>query len=130
MADSISASRGRWDEARERAQFERQLDLQATRVIQANGVDVGFVMCVERDRVLELHTICIAPEHQGRGIGSQVTASVVARAAAAGQDVVLAVLKTNPRAEALYRRLGFAVVGESEHHRRMKYAADVRSSRA
>jgi GNAT superfamily N-acetyltransferase len=126
MADSITASRGRWDEARERAQFERQLDLHATRVIQADGVDVGFVMCVEREGLLELHTLCIAPEHQGRGLGSQVTASIMARAAVAGQDVVLAVLKTNPRAEALYRRLGFSVVGESEHHRHMRYVGDAR----
>ena len=124
MADSITASRGRWDEDRERAQFESQLNLQATRVLQADGHDVGFVMCVERDGVLELHTLCIVPEHQGRGIGSQVTAAVVARGVAAGQDVVLAVLKSNPRAEALYRRLGFAVVSESEHHRRLKYVSD------
>jgi ribosomal protein S18 acetylase RimI-like enzyme len=88
MSDSITASRGRWDEHRERAQFERQLDLRATRVIQANGLDVGFIMYFEAAGVLELHTLCIAPEHQCRGIGSQITDSMVARGVAAGLDPI------------------------------------------
>ncbi len=43
----ITASRGWWDEDRERAQFERQLDLAASRVIQTDRLDVGFVMCLD-----------------------------------------------------------------------------------
>jgi hypothetical protein len=34
MRDSITACRGEWDEARERAQFERQLDLKTTNIIR------------------------------------------------------------------------------------------------
>lgn len=121
MFESITACRGRWDETRERAQFVSQLDLNATRVIKAEDIDVGFIMCLQQSAALQIHTLCVAPEHQSRGIGSHVTMEVVDRGLKAGQDVVLSVLKTNPRAEALYRRLGFTVVEESEHHHHMKH---------
>ena len=125
MCESIAACRGQWDEVRERAQFERQLELEATQVIQVKDVDVGFIMCLQHPGTLQIHTLCVTPEHQGRGIGSRVTRDVINRGQQAGCDVVLSVLKTNPRADALYRRLGFAVVEESEHHRHMKYRAEM-----
>ena len=106
MCDSITACRGQWDEVRERAQFERQLDLEETKIIRADDVNVGFVMCVQQPGALQMHTLCVAPEYQGRGIGAQVTMDIVSRGRHAGFEVVLSVLKTNPRAEALYRRLG------------------------
>ena len=120
MRDSITACRGRWDESRERAQFESQLDLQITNVIRADDVDVGFVMSVQQPTAVQMHTLCVAPEHQSRGVGSQVTMDIINRARRVGCDVVLSVLKANTRAEAFYRRHGFDVVGESEHHRHMR----------
>jgi ribosomal protein S18 acetylase RimI-like enzyme len=121
MRDSIALCRGDWNEARERAQFERQLDLQGTRIIRADDLDVGFVICVEKPTALQMHTLCVAPEHQNCGIGSRVTMDVIERGRRAGCDIVLSVLKTNTRAEKLYQRLGFTVVKESEHHRHMKH---------
>jgi ribosomal protein S18 acetylase RimI-like enzyme len=121
MVDSITASRGRWDDARERSQFEQQLVLAGTRVIQLDGVDVGFIMCIDQPTALQIHTLCVVPGYQGRGIGSHITTRVVSDELQTGRDVVLSVLKTNVRAEALYRRLGFAVVNETEHHRHMKF---------
>jgi len=41
---------------------------------------------------VELHTLCIAPEHQSRGIGSHVTRALVADARSAGRGVTLSVL--------------------------------------
>jgi ribosomal protein S18 acetylase RimI-like enzyme len=130
MRESIAACRGRWDEARERAQFEQQLELAATQIIQVGGVDVGFVMLVHRSDSLQLHTLCVAPEHQGRGIGSLVTMDVAREGLAAGRGVVLSVLKVNRRAHALYERLGFEVVSASEHHLHMRYARRASTSGA
>lgn len=121
MRDSITASRGEWDEPRERTQFERQLLLESTEVISVDGTDVGFVMWVHGPQDLRIHTLCVLPAHQGRGIGSRVTLDLVAASRQTGQDVVLSVLRTNHRAEGLYRRLGFAVIGETEYHRQMKF---------
>ncbi len=39
--EMITASRGSWDAARERAQFEKQLDISSTRIIQNGSVDLG-----------------------------------------------------------------------------------------
>jgi ribosomal protein S18 acetylase RimI-like enzyme len=124
MFESITACRGVWDEAHERAQFECQFNLEATKVIQVDDADVGFIMCAQQQENLQIHTLCVAPEYQGRGIGSHVTMEVVNRARQTGGGVVLSVLKANARAEALYRRLGFAVVEESEHHRHMKHTSE------
>jgi ribosomal protein S18 acetylase RimI-like enzyme len=121
MRESISKSRGYWDEARERAQFEEQLDLGATEIVQNEGVDVGFLTLARRQGVVQIHTLCVAPEHQGRGLGSEIVRQVIAEAFLAGQVVVLSVLKSNGRAQAFYERLEFRVVDESEHHRHLRY---------
>src|SRR5689334_22745860 len=73
MREHITAARGGvWDERRERAQFREQLDLPSTRVIQDNGIDVGFVTVKRVDGALEVHTLCVIPTFQNRGIGSLV----------------------------------------------------------
>ena len=66
--------------------------------------------------VLRLLQLFVLPEHQGRGIGSEVLATVLDEARRAGLPVALQVLKSNPRAKAFYERHGFAVAGETETH--------------
>ncbi len=119
--EMITRSRGSWDAARERAQFENQLDISSTHIIQSGAVDVGFIMVATKDEDVELHTICVLPEYQSRGIGSRITNEVVQSAVERGRGVVLSVLKENKRARALYERLGFAVVGASKHHHHMRF---------
>ncbi len=119
--EMITASRGSWDATSERVQFEEQLDLSSTRVIRSGTIDVGFIMLVTKAEDVELHTICVLPEHQGLGIGSRITNEVVQSAAESGRGVVLSVLKENKRARALYERLGFVVAGESKHHDHMRF---------
>ena len=121
MRDSITASRGHWDESRELAQFDAQLVIQGTKVLVRSSSDVGFIMLVEDPDTIQIHTLCISPEFQGRGFGTEAVHTVLARAHSAGCNVVLFVLKSNGRAEALYQRLGFSVVGDSEHHRHLRH---------
>ena len=123
MRESLTARYGRWDEARERARFEDALDLDRTTIVEAGGADVGFVMIAEAPHLLQIHTIALLPEHQGRGIGSEVVRDLVAIGRQTGRDVVLSVLKTNPRAERCYARLGFVPVDESGSHRHMRFAS-------
>lgn len=70
----------------------------------------------------------VAPEHQSRGIGAQLITHLLEQGRQAGrQHTALDVAVTNPRAQALYERLGFKVTGERRsslpnvaHHRRLE----------
>jgi ribosomal protein S18 acetylase RimI-like enzyme len=121
MRDSITACFGDWDEARELAQFDAQLAIQGTTVLVRNGSDIGFVILTETQDTIQIHTICISPEFQGHGFGTEAIHAVLARAHGAGCNLILSVLKSNGRAEALYRNLGFSVVADSVHHRHLRY---------
>jgi len=123
MRPSLTAWRGEWNEPRERTRFVDVLDLDRTTIIEVDEERIGFLMLVELPRVLQLHTIAIVPEHQGRGIGSEVVRDVVNIGRQTGRHVVLSVLKANPRAEALYVRLGFLVVEETEYYRHLRWTA-------
>jgi ribosomal protein S18 acetylase RimI-like enzyme len=77
MQECITACRGQWNNGRERTQFKNQLDLTTTNVISTDDADVGFVMLIRKPDTLQIHTLCIAPEYQGQGIGSKVTMDIV-----------------------------------------------------
>src|SRR5262245_60996932 len=93
LREAITATRGAWDEDSEKAQFHEQLDLPHTSVIRYRGTDVGFTMCRDCDTDVEIHTLCIAPEYQRRGIGTHVTQELVTAARQGGRGIVLSVLK-------------------------------------
>ena len=73
------------------------------------------------DNDILIHTLCIVSQYQNNGIGTAVTKAIIADAVSNGRGVMISVLKTNPRAERLYARLGFEVVDETLHHRHMRY---------
>ena len=120
MKDYITQTRGEWNEQREESQFRDQLDLSAAQVIRSKNLEVGFIMAPIKDNARWIHTICIVPEHQNRGIGTEVVRSVIAEAETQNMPLYLSVLKVNP-ARRLYERLGFVVFEETEHHFRMKF---------
>ena len=76
------------------------------------------VMCVPP--IADVQTIAVVPEREGRGIGSAVLAELIAEARRRGaRDVLLEVRADNPRAQALYKRFGFAQI-----HTRRRYYRD------
>jgi ribosomal-protein-alanine N-acetyltransferase len=77
-------------------------------------------MAVESGQDVELHTLCIAPEHQGQAIGTTVTRQILSDARDQRRGVLLSVLKSNAAARSLYERLGFVVIEETTHHYRMR----------
>ncbi|GAA4609044.1 GNAT superfamily N-acetyltransferase [Actinoplanes octamycinicus] len=67
----------------------------------------------ERPGVLVLDGICVAAAQRGRGVGSALLSAAGGWARRHHDEwVQLSVVDTNPRAEALYRRLGFRTVSE------------------
>ena len=59
-----------------------------------------------------IQTVCVAPEARSRGIGTQLVRFAEARIFRESPNVFLCVSSFNVRARALYRKLGYARVGE------------------
>jgi ribosomal protein S18 acetylase RimI-like enzyme len=85
-----------------------------TSVIEIDGERAGRLRVVRAPDHVELAGIQLLPAHQGHGIGTHLVEQILTDARKAGLPVRLSVEKDNPRARALYQRLGFAVVGETE----------------
>lgn len=119
MRDYIEQTWGWDDEQQLKFQRERFVPEQM-QVIQVDGEDAGLLLVQRRDDAIVLASIKIAPEHQSRGVGSQIIEEILAEAEERGLPVELRVLKVNP-ARGLYERLGFAVVEETETHYRMRW---------
>ena len=78
-----------------------------------DGQDIGVLTVSDRQDALFVERLYILPAYQGRGIGTQLLRSIMARAFDRGLPVRLHVLKVNP-ARRLYERLGFTQVRETE----------------
>lgn len=112
---------GPWDDEDQRARFFSATRLGTQRVVELDGRPTG---CVDVDRLPDaftLNRVLLLPEHQNRGLGSQLVGQVLSDAREAGLPVRLRVLRVNP-ARRLYQRLGFAVTGETETHVEMEHA--------
>jgi ribosomal protein S18 acetylase RimI-like enzyme len=97
-----------WDDEEQRAYMTGDVDLERVHVIVVDGVDAGRLDVEERDDEVFLALIELAPEYQGRGIGSRLIRELID--GAGGKRVTLSVLGVNDRAYQLYRRLGFTEV--------------------
>ncbi|MFF1945105.1 GNAT family N-acetyltransferase [Rhodococcus qingshengii] len=80
-----------------------------TRVIVADGADVGLVAVRPEPDILWLEHFYIAPSHQGRGIGRDILAQIMADGH--GRPFRLNVLQGSP-ARRLYERHGFILQRE------------------
>jgi ribosomal protein S18 acetylase RimI-like enzyme len=113
-----------WDEDWQKKDFHKWFARNRKQVIQVEEADVGYWEYQERADGFFLGNIMIAPEHQGKGIGSYLIRSLIEQAEELRTTVTLQVLKVNKRALALYFRLGFVIYGANEHHFLMKYVEE------
>ena len=115
----VEANWGAWNEEDQRRYFNNFIESVAgdTWIIQMNGKDIGFYngMTLE-DGSYEIGNICIIPEYQGKGIGTQVLKDIMELHK--GQDLHIQYFKQNPVGK-LYERLGFQSNGETEFHYQM-----------
>lgn len=82
-------------------------------VIQADGVDVGWLQTVVSKDEEFLGQIFVDAPFQRRGIGTEVLRGIIDEASSRKLPVRLAVVKFNP-SRRLYERLGFRVTHEDE----------------
>jgi GNAT superfamily N-acetyltransferase len=92
-----------------------------TFVIESDGGPVGRLRLVDSPDCLEVAGLQLLPSAQSRGIGTAVLLRLAADAAP--RPLTLGVEKDNPRARALYERLGFAPDGETETEYRLRRTA-------
>ena len=59
-----------------------------------------------------LQTVCVSPEHRGRGVGTELLAFTEARIFRESPNVFLCVSSFNVDARRLYERSGYVLVGE------------------
>lgn len=83
-------------------------------VARLGGTPAGFALVNRRGVVGSpyLATLAVAAEHRGHGVGSALVAHVESVFRAEAAHLFLCVSSFNPRAHALYQRLGFQQVGE------------------
>lgn len=110
---------GAWIEEDQRNYFKNFFETYKNKmyVIQINGKDIGFY----NDDILEngnyeVGNICIIPEYQGKGIGTQVMKEMLEKYK--DYDIEIQYFKQNPVGK-LYKRLGFEPNGETKFHYQM-----------
>lgn len=115
----VEACWGEWNEENQRNYYENfinQVEKDAW-IIQLNGKDIGFYNGMElEDGSYEIGNICIIPEYQGRGIGTQVLKDIMELHK--NKELYIQFFKQNPVGK-LYERLGFIQSGETEFHYQM-----------
>ena len=104
---------GRFDPQRARDRFLSGFDIGSTRHIVVDGRRVGFVVVIEEPDHHLLDHLYIAPECQGRGIGSATLKRVLAEADAVGASVRVGALRESD-SNRFYARHGFELVEQAE----------------
>jgi ribosomal protein S18 acetylase RimI-like enzyme len=112
-----------WDEGEQRERFERSFDPTHYRIVQLVD-DIGAIEVERREHEYYLSNIELLPEHQEKGIGTELIRSVIAEANRENVPVMLQVFKINP-SRSLYERLGFVTIGETSTHYQMYHPASV-----
>jgi GNAT superfamily N-acetyltransferase len=93
--------------------FRRLWDPAQVCIIQADGVDVGWLQTVASKSDQFLGQMFVEAPFQNRGIGTEVLRRIIEEASRRRLPVRLAVVKFN-RSRRLYERLGFRVTHEDD----------------
>jgi GNAT superfamily N-acetyltransferase len=101
------------DRNEQEAMFRKLWDPAQVCIIQADGVDVGWLQTVVSKSEHMLGQIFVDARFQRRGIGTEVLRRIIAEASRMELPVRLAVVKINP-SRRLYERLGFRVTHEDD----------------
>jgi len=105
-----------WNEGEQRKRAADEI--QNTKIIMVKQKDIGVIKIIPKSNELHLHQMQILPEHQGKGIGTELVRRALDRAEKLNIPVTLLVLK-DVDAKRIYDRLGFYVTDEYENNYKM-----------
>ena len=101
---------GTWDRETHDRYFEKKLNSLPFQVIECSGQRVGSVCILTEVDHIWLRDVQVCPEHQNRGIGTEIIKRLMDEADHSKKPLRLRVLTAN-RAKCLYERLGFRRTG-------------------
>jgi ribosomal protein S18 acetylase RimI-like enzyme len=107
-------------EAQRRGYFE-QFPEADQHVILRGGAPIGWLIVDRSGPALHGIDMALRAEERNRGTGTSVIRALQAEAAALARPMVITVNNRNERALALYIRLGFRVVRETDVHTVMEW---------
>ena len=110
---------GTWNEVEQKEYFEKFINAykNSSYIIKVGDTAIGFYNDEElEDGSYEVGNICIIPEYQGQGIGTDILKRKLEEHKE--QDIRIRFFKQNP-VGALYEKLGFSLSGETEFHYQM-----------
>jgi len=110
---------GKWNEIDQRNRFKESMEktFDRTYIIMFNDERIGFYQGkVVNERTYYIENICIIPEYQGKGIGTEILKSVINEYS--DKNIEIQYFKQNPVGN-LYKKLGFEPNGETEFHYQM-----------
>lgn len=111
---------GRWNDLAQMTVVKEAMTHKGTSIITLGGTDIGWFQVLESRKTIYLGQIYIHPDIRNHGIGTAIVQDLVDRAKRDGRTLTLDVMRNN-RARGLYERLGFRVVGETEHKFEMQW---------
>ncbi len=110
---------GKWDDIDQKNRFKESMEktFDRTYIIIFNNERIGFYQGqVVNERTYYVENICIIPEYQGKGIGTEILKSVINEYS--DKNIEIQYFKQNPIGR-LYEKLGFEHNGETEFHYQM-----------
>ena len=109
---------GSWKEEQQKEYFKKFIEAykEGAYIITLDGRDIGFYNGCAIDNKYEIGNICIIPEYQNRGIGTDILNYVLSENQ--GKEITIQYFKQNPVGR-LYERLGFKLIGETQFHYQM-----------
>lgn len=143
MRGYVEATWGGWDAAEQHAKHEANFTPATHRIIEVSAclhvrtavagvsadaesgaarLPAGFVAVEDLPEHLWLVKLYLLAPFRGQGLGSAVLRGLMDEAVALDKPVYLRVLRVNTGAQALYRRHGFEVVGETPERLFMQWA--------
>lgn len=104
-----------WDEEFQRQFHINDFEVRRPDIVVFRGEDIGTLEVMRHPDHIHLGEFYLLPQYQRQGIGTILLQQVIEESMAYALPVRLEVLKNNP-VQALYKRHGFVVVGQREHH--------------
>lgn len=112
-----------WDQADQERRFRDNFDLTRIKIVNIDGLDVGYLDVENYDDHVFLAGIYLASQYRRRGVGAMLIGDLLTSCRSLRKPLRLRVLRPNP-ALRLYTRLGFREMEVTETHIYMEAVSD------